>query len=308
MRSITSHRSVGIFPLLLLVLAGCAGQLFAAASCHDPVVGFQAGQLTIASQGCSLQQVLTAVGRQTGIETQVPASASAVPVFANLGPGDPRQVVSALLDGAPFNWSLAIKGDEFSRLVGVVLAERIAPLKPEKPPVAAVQVAATLAANATYNRKPLVGQAPPDNNREMAREITGNATSEAALQHQPSDQPRRRAEIDDATLSKLPPLPTGVPTGIWALFPDVVANIVANGGPAQSSFPSSAPASNPAEPPPNSARNPALGSKGCSSCPIPPGVDPRVVNLYPSNLMQLIGMPPTPPNIQQGQPPPWLRH
>lgn len=271
---------------LMLVLTGCAGQLFAA-SCDQPLVSFQAGQLTISSQGCSLQQVLTAVGRQTGIETQVPASASAVPVFANLGPGDPRQVVSALLDGTSFNWSLATEENVSRRLVAVLLTERSAPLEPAKLSAAA-QAAATPAANG----KPQAGQAAPANSRE----------NEAGLQDQPSDQPKRRAEIDDSTLSKLPPLPPGVPSSMWQLFPDVVANGgTVPGGNGQPAGASSAMASNPTASP----SDPAFAPKGCQNCPIPPGVDPAIRNLYPWNLMQLIQTPPTPPRITIPPPPPW---
>lgn len=291
MPAIATDRLGRILALLMLVLTGCAGQLFAA-SCDQPRVSFQAGQLTISSQGCSLQQVLTAVGRQTGIETQVPASASAVPVFANLGPGDPRQVVSALLDGTSFNWSLATEGNVSRRLVAVVLTERSAPLEPAKLSAAA-QAAATLAANG----KPPASQALLVNKQERA-----NAT-EAAFQDQPPDQPKRRVEIDEATLSKLPPLPPGVPSSMWQLFPDIVANIVDNGGVVQGG-PNGQPGPT-ASSPTASASDPAFAPKGCQNCPVPPGVDPRMRGLYPWDLMQQIQMPVRPSNVVQPPPPPW---
>lgn len=293
-----SHRSAGIVALLLWVLAGGAGPLFAA-SCDQPLVSFQAEQLTISSQGCSLQQVLTAISRQTGIEVQVPASASAIPVFANLGPGDPKPVVAALLEGTPFNWSLATEGEVHRRLVAVVLTERSAAPEPAQVPL---QVAATGGANATQNGKSQAGQAPPKN------KATGDGATSASAADQPPDQPQKR-EIDDSALSKLPPLPQGIPSSMWQLFPDVAANTIANGGitqSAQSGFPTSA-AANPmaaTASPPSSA---SPGPLGCNACPVPPGVDPAIRNLYPPNLMQLIQQPPTPSNIQVPPPPPWLR-
>lgn len=287
MLTIASHRSAGIVALWL-ALAACAAPLFAA-SCDQPLVSFQVGQLTISSQGCSLQQVLTAAGRQTGIKTQVPASASAVPVFANLGPGNPRQVVSALLDGTPFNWSLATEteADGSRRLVAVVLTERIAPLEPAGRAGAAVQVAA----NASQKGKPQAGQ----------------ASSEAALQDPP---PKTRAEIDDATLSKLPPLPPGVPSSMWQLFPDVAANTIANGGVAQSGggAQSGSPFSSTAFNPNASSSGPSAAPGGCWTCPCPPGIDCSIRKLYPPNLMQQIQGPIAPPNNPQPPPPPWARH
>ena len=116
MRNIASHSSVRILALLLFGLAGCTAQLYAA-SCDQPVVTWQSEQLRIYSTGCSLQQILTAVAGKTGLQFQVPASASTVQVFANLGPEEPTQVLSKLLEGTRFDWSLATDG-------AVVLTER----------------------------------------------------------------------------------------------------------------------------------------------------------------------------------------
>jgi len=289
MLTIASGRLRRILALLLIALTGCAGQLFAA-SCDQALVSFQAGQLTIFSNGCSLQQVLAAVGRQTAIETQVPASASAMPVFANLGPGDPRRVVSALLDGIPFNWSLAIKADESGSLVRVVLIERSAPWEPASASGAAAQAAPAPKANAAESGKLMAGQAPPDKKRETAKDK--EATTEASTSgDQQSDQLKRG--IDDSTLSKLPPLPPGVPPGMWQLYPEIVGN----GGAVQSG-PPTLPNGQPALVPSSAASNSTVAPKGCTACPVPPGVNPAIVTLYPPNLMQLIQAPTTLPNIQ----------
>jgi hypothetical protein len=288
MSAIASHRFGRLVALLMLALTACAGQLLAAV-CDHPVVHFQAGQLTLSSNGCSLQQVLTAVGRNTGIETKLPASTSTVPVFANLGPGDPRQVVSALLDGIPFNWSLALAEGGSRSLVGVVLTEQIRSPEAATPSVAAVT---------TEHGNLLAGQTLPGNKRGTTLNAGKGkeAATEASLEDQP-DQRKRRAEIDDSTLSKLPPLPPGVPTGMWQLYPDVVANIVANDGAAQSSSPA-LPNGQLASSLTPSASGPGSVGRGCRNCPVPPGVDPRIVNLYPWNLMQLIQSPITQPPLQ----------
>lgn len=279
MPTIVTDRLGRILALLMLALTGCAGQLLAAV-CDQPLVNFQAGQLTLSSNGCSLQQVLTAVGRKTGIETKLPVSTSTYPVFGNLGPGNPRQVVSALLDGTPFNWSLVTAEDASRSLVEVVLTERIAVLETAKPAVRA----ATPAANATPSARP-------------------QATSMPALQ---DDPPKRRDEIDADTLSKLPPLPPGVPSSMWQLFPGIVNDIINNGGTVPGGNGQTTPASLPtASNPTTSSLDPSAGQKGCSKCPVPPGVDPNIRNLYPWNLMQLIQSPVTQPVLVQPPPPSW---
>lgn len=290
MLTIASDRLTRIAALLLLMaLSGAAGQLFAA-SCDQPQVSFQAGQLTISSNGCSLQQVLTAVGQQTAIETEIPASASTVPVFAKLGPENPRKAVSALLDGVPFNWSLATKEDESRSLVRVVLSERSASPELAKPSMAAA--APSLAANAGASGRLMAGQTPPG-----GRESTEAST----LADDQSNQPRRRAEVDDSTLAKLPPLPPGVPSSMWQLYPGLVqSGGVVQGGPpllpnGQLAPVASLTAANSA----SSSFDPALAPKGVINLPaLPSNIDPAIGRIYSWNLMQLIQNPITVLNTQ----------
>ncbi len=259
-----SHRPRRLLPLLLLALTGCAGQLLAA-TCDHPLVSFSGGQLTISSDGCSLQQVLTAVSRETGAKTEIPSSAGALPIFANLGPGDPRRVVSALLQEEPFNWTLATDPGGSGSLLRVVLSDRV-----------------------PYIEAPSVAAASAQKNSPAG----GTATAALGPPIQPSEQPRR-AQIDDSTLSKLPPLPAGVPSAMWQLYP----GLVDNGGAVQSGAPT-LPNGQTASAFPNPVGNPDMDSlKGCKQCPVPPGIDPNIRNLYPWNLMQLVQQPITLPNI-----------
>ncbi len=277
--------------LLLMALSGGAGQLFAA-TCDQPQVSFQAGQLTISSNGCSLQQVLTAVGRQTAIETEIPASASTIPVFAKLGPESPRKAVSALLDGIPFNWSLATKEDDSRSLVRVVLTERSASPELAEPSVAAA--ASSLAANAGANGRFMGGQTPPSNGRETTMEASTFADEQ-------SNQPRRRAELDDSTLAKLPPLPPGVPTAMWQLYPSLVQSggVVQSGPPVLPNGQLAAAASLTSASSAASPFDPALAPKGVINLPpLPSNIDPAIGRIYAWNLMQLIQNPITLPNLQ----------
>jgi len=275
--------------LLLLALALCAGQLVAGV-CDQPVVNFQAGQLTLSSNGCSLQQVLAAVSNKTGIETKMPAAASTVPVFAHLGPADPRQVISALLDGIPFNWSLAIASDGSRSLVAVTVSERSVSSDP-------------IRASLTQGPTTLNGKLPAGRVASGSAKASGSNDAASASDAPLQDQPKKHTELDDATLNKLPPLPAGVPSSMWQLYPDVVSDMLAN-GPSQNSTGTSGganPLTSSSLNPSNNSNVPTQG-RGCWSCPVPQGIDPRVVLPYPPNLMQQVQMPITPPNLPQYPP------
>ncbi len=65
---------------------------------------FENGLLSIRSTKASLSEVLSEIHRQTGAEIAIPAGAETESVFTNLGPGAPKEVLSALLNGSHFNF------------------------------------------------------------------------------------------------------------------------------------------------------------------------------------------------------------
>lgn len=69
-----------------------------------PKVWYSGGQLTIQSQNATLAQVLRAVQTKTGAAMDIPSSANSDRVVAQLGPGQPSDVLSALLNGSRFNY------------------------------------------------------------------------------------------------------------------------------------------------------------------------------------------------------------
>jgi len=69
-----------------------------------PQVSYQGGQLTIQSQNATLAQVLRSVQAKTGGSFDIPGSANSDRVVAQLGPGQPRDVLAKLLDGSKFNY------------------------------------------------------------------------------------------------------------------------------------------------------------------------------------------------------------
>ena len=69
-----------------------------------PQVSFRNGQLTIDATNSTLSQVLRAVQSQTGASMEIPASAGSERVVAQLGPGQPRDVLNTLLNGSKFDY------------------------------------------------------------------------------------------------------------------------------------------------------------------------------------------------------------
>jgi hypothetical protein len=67
-------------------------------------VTYSSGQLTIIAQNATLSQVLHSVQSATGTSVEMPASASSERVVAQLGPGQPRDVLNSLLNGLKFNY------------------------------------------------------------------------------------------------------------------------------------------------------------------------------------------------------------
>ena len=69
-----------------------------------PTVTYQGGQLTIQSNNATLAQVLRSVQVKTGASFDIPASANSDRVVAQLGPGQPKDVLATLLNGSKFNY------------------------------------------------------------------------------------------------------------------------------------------------------------------------------------------------------------
>jgi hypothetical protein len=69
-----------------------------------PQVSYQDGQLTIDSENATLSQVLRSVQTKTGASIDMPSGAGSERVVARLGPGTPKDVLAALLNGSKFNY------------------------------------------------------------------------------------------------------------------------------------------------------------------------------------------------------------
>ncbi len=77
-----------------------------------PQVSLQNGLLTIDAHNSTLSQVLRAVQSKTGASVEIPAGAGNDRVVAQLGPGQPRDVLNSLLNGSRFDYViLGVSGD-----------------------------------------------------------------------------------------------------------------------------------------------------------------------------------------------------
>src|SRR5208283_3483284 len=69
-----------------------------------PQVTYNNGQLTIIAHNATLSQVLRSVQSLTGAAIEMPSGAANERVVGQLGPGLPRDVLNALLNGSKFNY------------------------------------------------------------------------------------------------------------------------------------------------------------------------------------------------------------
>jgi hypothetical protein len=69
-----------------------------------PQVTYQNGQLSIQAQNSTLSSILSAVHARTGARVEMPADTANDRAAAQLGPGNPRDVLASLLQGSRFDY------------------------------------------------------------------------------------------------------------------------------------------------------------------------------------------------------------
>ncbi len=89
-----------------------------------PTVSYQAGQLTIESKNATLAQVLRSVQEKTGGAFDIPASANNDRVVAQLGPGQPKDILASLLNGSKFNYIILGVPNEPGAVQKLILTPR----------------------------------------------------------------------------------------------------------------------------------------------------------------------------------------
>jgi hypothetical protein len=89
-----------------------------------PTITYQGGQLTIQSNNATLAQVLRSVQAKTGASFDIPASANSDRVVAQLGPGQPKDVLATLLNGSKFNYIILGSQEQPGSVQKLILTPR----------------------------------------------------------------------------------------------------------------------------------------------------------------------------------------
>src|SRR4051794_20136593 len=84
------------------------------------LVTYNDGQLTIKARNAPLLEILRKACQQIGAEIEVPPGASEL-VFADLGPGPARAVITSLLTGVKFNYAMEAQAENPNLLVRLSL-------------------------------------------------------------------------------------------------------------------------------------------------------------------------------------------
>ena len=89
-----------------------------------PKVTFENGMLSIAAQNATLGEILRNVHQLTGATIDVPPAGANERVVVQLGPGAPRDVLAALLNGTSFNYVMLGSATDPRVVASVVLTSR----------------------------------------------------------------------------------------------------------------------------------------------------------------------------------------
>lgn len=88
-------------------------------------VSYQGGLLTISAQNSTLGEILRDVHSLTGAAIEIPPGPAANErVVANLGPGEPRDVLAGLLNGSQFNYVMLGSNSDPAAVASVLLTSK----------------------------------------------------------------------------------------------------------------------------------------------------------------------------------------
>src|SRR3954467_2156760 len=106
-----------------------------------PTVTYRNGQLSILANNSTMADVLNSVRMQTGAQFDMSGVSSADRVYAKLGPGAPKDILAALLDGSRFNFAILGSPTDPAAVQHVVLMPKAGGAAPPSTTVAANPVA-----------------------------------------------------------------------------------------------------------------------------------------------------------------------
>jgi hypothetical protein len=95
-----------------------------------PIVAYENGQLTIVAENVPLSEVMTALHNVMGTEIELPAGASDDRVWARLGPGPARKVLSDLLSNTDLNYIIQGSASDADGIQSVALTAHTVDVAP----------------------------------------------------------------------------------------------------------------------------------------------------------------------------------
>lgn len=91
-----------------------------------PRVAFVDGKLSIVAENSTLGDVLNAVKNLTSADVEYPPSAASERIYAYVGPGSPRDVLTSLLTGSKFDYVILGGANDPNSIESVILSVRAA--------------------------------------------------------------------------------------------------------------------------------------------------------------------------------------
>jgi len=178
-------------------------------------VNFQDGLLTISAQNSTLGEILRDVRKATGASIEIPQGASTSErVVAHLGPGAPRDVLAALLNGSSFNYVMLGTSADPAAIASVTLISKTPSSPGEPQPAANTQTAQNTPAAPAPNTPPGMppGRFPPMAfNRPGAIPQPGQAANEPPAAENDDSKDDDTDTADDTAAEEPAPQQPGGP-------------------------------------------------------------------------------------------------
>jgi hypothetical protein len=159
-------------------------------------VTFQSGLLTIAAQNSTLGEILRDVRKLIGASIEIPPGSNGANehVVTHLGPGSPRDVIVALLNGSSFNYVMLGSNADPTAVASVILTPKEAE---SGQPQTQTQTAATVYQNAPTAMPPNRFPGPRTFNPQLPQ--PGNGVAAQADDSKDDDQDTAEDNADDQT-------------------------------------------------------------------------------------------------------------
>ena len=161
-------------------------------------VEFRDNLLRIDAENATLRDTLKAVSARTGAEIEFPSGELQERIFAHLGPASPRDVVSQLLNGVPFNFVILSSDSEPTGITRLILSRSNVPREsaiPETPAIAANESAAPQLYGVAFGADPDAPVAEPVPSQAPGASATAGASPTVGWIH--TDGPKLSGEYLD---------------------------------------------------------------------------------------------------------------